>query len=106
MSWVSNGFVATGEAVWRLCIFTTKISSIGVLRNMGGWTSMERLGLEGAVVPGPSLDVCVVVVLFVAVAAVFRSAGTAWPQDSLWRVAFSVLAVVESLEIPVNPCLM
>ncbi len=63
MSWVSNGFVATGEAVWRLCIFTTKISSIGVLRNMGGWTSMERLGLEGAVVPGPSLDVCVVVVL-------------------------------------------
>ena len=95
MSWVSNGFVATGEAVWRLCIFTTKISSIGVLRNMGGWTSMERLGLEGAVVPGPSLDVCVVVVL---VSRWLLSSGPRHclatgllsTQDSLWRVAICI----------------
>ena len=56
---------------------------------------MERLGLEGAVVPGPSLDVCAVVVL---VSRWLLSSGQRHclatgllsTQDSLWRVAICI----------------
>ena len=58
VSWVSNGFVATGEAVWLRSLLSGR-------RAPGhGWLDVDgAAGAEGAVVPEPSLDVCVVVVL-------------------------------------------
>ena len=119
MSWVSSGSTvgvvrASSSRVKRSggCAHSPLRSLLSGRRAPGhgwggGWTSMERLGLEGAVVPGPSLDVCAVVVL-VSRWLLSSGPGTAWRQVSYphrtpcggW---LSVLVVGESLEPPELP---
>ena len=76
---VCQGFVVTGEAVWRLCTFTTKISSVGE-ESAGTWVGWW-LDVDGAAGAGRGGGTGAISRCLcsgrpgVAVAAVFRSAA-------------------------------